>query len=1056
MQQLVVHALQRTASVLALVTLAAGPLWAQSADTGVLGVVTDTSRLVIPGATIVVTNASTGVAQNLVSGDNGAFEARYLVPGDYALVVSLNGFRTERRTFTLRVAQMIRVDVVLQVGNVSEAVDVVATGQLIETQSGVTGNVVAAETINNLPLSGRNFTSLGNLTAGVVASGTQFRASGARGMYQQVAFDGVSATNNRGNNLFMYPSLDAVEEFKVQATNYTAEYGGHAGANVQLQLRSGTNQFRGTVYDYVRDDSLDARNFFAPAPLPKPQLERGQFGGTFSGPIKSGRTFFMFSYEGLRETRQTVAQAVVPSLKMRQGDFSEVSTVIRDPFTNLPFPGNIIPTNRLDPTALQMLNQYMPLPNQVGTNNLIGVTLAEDTTNQYIVRVDHQLTGKQKIFGHYLYQSRDNPTTPINPLFPVARLFDNQSVAVQHVLTLRSNMLNEVRFGYMRGNLERLSPRAGTGFSVEEDLGIHGMNVGGPNGRPPEEFEVGFPSITIQGFNGFGDSTGGEALDKSQTYQFVDNLTIIRGAHALKMGGDIRKLFGDATSVNSPFGAIQFTRDITGNSMAAFMLGYPRISQTPEGIPIGGIRQWRYGAYFQDDWRVNNRLTLNLGLRYDHNRPPVDINGVSRTLRFDLDPRGPVLWPEPGEVIDDGLYLDKMQHWSPRLGFAYRLSDQLVVRGGYGIFTMALHLDNINTLGTNPPNASVQTNNPTTNPIATLANPFPASLMPTNVIFNVTSAEVDRNHRSGYYQNYNVAVGYEMTPRSVIEVRYVGARGSRLDSSITNWNSPDPDPNGSATIQNRRPYPAFGRIRMWVTDGESRYHSLQTEFKQRSFYGLNLTAAFTLSHLRDNQQGGLNASRARRQNPRDISNEWADSADDIRHRLVLGYVWDIPWGSGLTGVLGGVLKDWQLSGIFTANSGSPLYVSQDGDTLNVDDSGGDMHPDLVPGEDPILPGDQRTINQWFNTAAFARATQWYGTSPRNPVVGPGLKTLDTSVAKSFTIVGQQRLQFRWEMFNALNTVSWNNPNTTLGNANFGRITSARDARSMQLSLKYLF
>lgn len=1027
---------------------------AQSVDTGVLGIVTDSSGGVIPGADVTVTNQATGVAAHVVSGADGAYEVRYLTPGEYIVQVSLSGFRTERRRFELRVGQMIRVDIPLEVGDLAEAVEVVATGQLLETQSGVTGSVVTERTIQNLPLADRNFTALGNLTPGVVASGTQFRASGARGMYQQVSFDGVSALNNRGNNLFMYPSVDAIEEFKVQSTNYTAEYGGHAGANVQVQLKSGTNALRGTLFEYFRDDALNARNYFAQAPAPKPVLERNQFGGVLGGPIRRNQTFFMLSYEGVREKRESVAQTNVLTEAMRRGDFSEVSTPIIDPLTGQPFPGNIIPADRLNPVSVAIVNRYQPLPNQTGANNYRGLSLAEDRTNQFITRVDHVLSPRQKIFGHYLYQNRDNPTTPVNFNFPVERKFNNHSGAIQHVTTWSSNVLNEVRFGYMRGDLNRLSPRHGTGFTVDGDLGIRGMLVGGPGGRPPQDFEVGFPTINIQGFNGFGDSTGGEAIDLSQTYQFVDNLTIIRGRHALKMGGDVRRLMGDATSVNSPFGALDFTRDIAGHAAAAFMLGYPRTARTPEGIPIGGIRQWRMGFYVQDDWRVNNRLTLNLGLRYDHNFVPVDINGVSRTLRFDLDPSGPVLWPEPGEVIEEGLYVNRHRHWAPRLGFAYRLTEKAVIRGGYGVFNMALHLDNINTLGTNPPNASVQITNPSLNPVATIDNPLPASLLPANPIFNVTSAEVDRNHRDGYYQNWNTAIGYELSADAVIEVRYVGARGSNLDSSLTNFNSPDPDPNATAPLQSRRPYPAFGRIRMWVTDGESRYHSLQTEYKQRGPWGLQLTAAYTLSTLRDNQQGGLNASRARRQNPRDISTEWADSADDIRNRLVIGYIWDVPFGSSLTGVRGALLKGWQISGIGTFQSGSPIFINQDGDTLNVDSE--DIRPDLVPGQNPNLPRSQRSIDRWFNTDAFRRATVTYGTSPRNPVVGPGRRLLDVSIAKSFRVYGEQRLQFRWDIFNALNTVNWNNPNGTLGNPNFGVISSAQPAREMQISLKYQF
>ena len=1029
--------------------------WAQSVDTGILGTVVDSTGAVVPGADITVTNVATGVVQGVVTGSSGTFEIRYLLPGEYTVQAALSLFRTERTTVTIRVGQLARLTFALQVGSIGEVVDVEAEGLLLETQSGVTGNVVTSEALVNMPLGGRNFSTLGNLTAGVVASATQFRASGARGMYQQVSFDGVSALNNRGNNLFMYPSVDAVEEFKVQATNYTAEYGGHAGANVQLQLKSGSNSLHGSAFDFFRNDALDARNYFAKAPTPKPQLDRNQFGGVIGGPVRRNQTFFMGSYEGVRETRENVAQTNVLTEAMRRGDFSGVAgAVVRDPFTGVQFANNIIPGDRLDPLAVRMINQYQPLPNQSGSNNFRGLTRNEDTQNQFISRIDHVLSPRQKLFGHYLYQHRDNPSIPINPGFPAPRLFTNHSAAIQHVTTWSANILNEIRFGYMRGDLNRLSPRRTTGFTVEQDLGIRGMLVGGPNGRPPNELEIGFPTINIQGFNGFGDNVGGEGVDKSQTFQVVNNFTIIRGRHALKMGADVRRLMGDATSTNAPFGALDFNRDISGHAAAAFMMGFPRTARTPEGIPIGGIRQWRHGLYVQDDWRVTPRATVNLGLRYDHNLPPKDINGVSRTLRFDLDPRGPVLWPEPGEVVDQ-LYFNKHRHWAPRLGFAYQINNRLVLRGGYGVFNMALHLDNINTLGTNPPTASVQVTNPTLNPVATIANPFPAALVPANTIFNVTSAEVDRNHRDGYYQNWNVAVGYEFSQAAVVEVRYVGAKGSNLDTSLTNFNSPDPDPNaGSIPLQSRRPYPAFGRIRMWATDGESDYKSLQSEFKHRGPWGLNLTVAYTLSELNDNQQGGLNASRARRQNPRSLEGEYAPSADDQRHRLVIGYVWDIPFGSNMTGVAGALLKGWQVSGLGIFNSGSPLFINQDGDALNVDSE--EIRPNLVAGQDPMLPKSERTLSRWFNTAAFARATVTYGTSPRNPVVGPGRRVMDIAVTKSFRVHTSHEFQFRAEAFNAFNWVNWGNPNGTLGNANFGVISSAAAAREMQLSLKYSF
>jgi hypothetical protein len=289
----------------------------------------------------------------------------------------------------------------------------------------------------------------------------------------------------------------------------------------------------------------------------------------------------------------------------------------------------------------------------------------------------------------------------------------------------------------------------------------------------------------------------------------------------------------------------------------------------------------------------------------------------------------------------------------------------------------------------------------------------------------------------------------------VVEVRYVGATGSNLDTSLTNFNSPDPDPNaGAIPLQSRRPYPAFGRIRMWVTDGESDYHSLQSEFKQRGPWGLHLTVAYTLSELNDNQQGGLNASRGRRQNPRSLEGEYAASADDQRHRLVIGYVWDIPFGDSFTGFKAALLRGWQVSGIGIFNSGSPIFINQDGDTLNVDSE--EIRPNLVAGQNPTLAESERSLSRWFNTAAFARATTTYGTSPRNPVVGPGRRVVDVSVAKSFKLRSGQQIQFRAEAYNAFNWVNWGNPNGTLGNSNFGIISSAGAAREMQLSLKYLF
>ncbi len=1034
-------------------TLGATSLSAQSVDTGILGAVADSSGALIPGVTVAVTNVGTGVANTVVTGANGAFEIRYLSPGEHIVEVTLQGFRTQRATIQLRVAQMMRVDFTVQLGEVKETVNVVAAGQLLETQSAVVRDVLTSERIENLPVAGRNFVNLGNLTPGVVAGSGEFKAGGIRSRYQQITFGGVSVTGNRNNVLAMFPTLDAIEEINVQTSNYTAEYGGHAGASVHVQLRAGSNAFHGAVSEFMRSDKFNARNFFSAPNSQKPELKRNQFGSVVSGPIRQNGTFFMGSYEGVRETRESVAQTNFLTEAMRRGDFSGLAA-IRDPLTGQPFPGNIIPAQRLDPKSVDMINKYQPLPNTTGPNNFIGTSLNTGPQDQFLTRIDHNFSRQHKMFAHYLLQDQRNTSVPVNPNFAREQPFRNQNVAAQFMSTLRDNVLNEVRYGYARGTQDNRSMLRDSDFSPITDLGINGWMIGGPTGRPQTGFETGFPAIDIQNFGSLGH--GGD-LDKSMTHQIVDNLTWIRGKHAMKAGLDVRYMMGDASTVNEPYGRMVFTRDITGNAAAAFMLGLPRTAASPEGLPVSHVRQWRSGLYFQDDWQATSRLTLNLGLRYDVNQVQHDTECKVRTLRFDLDPSGPVLWPAAGECADD-MYINDHLHWAPRFGAAYRLSDRVVVRGGYGVFNMAFHLNHLNTLHLNPPNASVQVTNPST-PIMTIGNPFPSALLPT-VLFNVTSVEVDRHHPDGYYQNWNTSVGYEFSPRDVVEVRYVGARGTGLDTSLVNWNSPDPDPNAT-DIQSRRPYPQYAKIRMWAHDGSSTYRSLQAQYKRSVSAGQSVTAAYTWGQNRDNQGEGLNNTRSRRQNPRGgVDTEWADSVADIRHRLVVGWVWDVPFGSNLTGLSGLLVKGWQISGIATFQSGSPIFITQDGDVLNTDPTTSsaeymEIRPNLVSGQDPNLPRDERDFTRWFNTAAFARATVTYGDSPRNPVVGPGRTFFDLSLVKSFRLLNGQQLQLRAEAFDAFNTPLWGNPNGILGNSSFGRITSATN-REMQFGVRYSF
>lgn len=1027
---------------------------AQTLDTGILGVVTDQGGAVVGNATVTITQPATGLSRSVTTGPEGNYEVRYLTPGEYTVSIQAAGFKTERRTgIVLQISQLARIDISLQIGQVQETVEVTATSPILQTENAVIGEVVAAERIVNLPLNGRNFLQLSAMTPGVVvreesnAERTRVLANGSRDIWMQVNIGGITAVNNRANFVNFYPSVDAIQEFKVQSANYSAEYGGNAGANITMQLRSGTNRFHGTVFNFLRNDNLDARGYYRPEPLPKDVLRRNQFGTVISGPVIRDKTFFMASYEGVRSAIERAGTAVVLTPEMRRGDFSAVSGTITDPLSGNPFPNNMIPASRLNPVSVDLINQYMPLPNVAGSVNFAGVTTNIVDINQGIARIDHSFSARDQVFVHYIYSARDFPNSELNPNFFYNATFPNESLAAQHVHTFSPTLVNELRFGWHKGNIQKLSVRQNTDFRIEQ-LGIMGLKVGGPDGRELRPDEQGFPVLNIEGFLGMGDSQASSNLDNSRTYQVVENFSVLRGPHSLKMGADIRRHLDDATTNNWPFSSMSFTRDIAGNGAASYMLGYPRTVLTPEGVPISQVRQWRYGFYFQDDWKVTSNLTLNLGVRYDLFTIPKELNAISRTLRFDLDPKGPVLYPEPGVKADD-LWKNEYNYISPRFGLAYRFNDKTVLRGGYGMFYTAAQFDNINILQLNPPaGGSLTVTNNALNPIATIQNPVPRELYPQNPIFNVVTLPEDRKRRNAYIQNWNLQISRQITANDALEVGWVGSKGTFVDTSLNNFNNPEP--SNIPFTQERRPYPQYGRIRMMVADGNTIFHSLQARFEHRFSHGLSLTSAYTWGHLIDDTAQTINRGGCGCQDPRNRGRaERADSTDDIRHRLVTGYVWEIPWG-------GSVLGGWQLGGLVTLQSGSPFNVTQSGDTQNVEFSGW-SRPHLNTSVQAELDNPDPSL--WFNPGAFVRSVGEYGTAPRNPLVGPGLTTFDLSLSKSFRMPWYEahELMFRTEFFNAFNTPQFGQPGATLGTGTFGRVTSTRiDNRQIQMALKYSF
>jgi hypothetical protein len=1061
------------------------PLQAQSADTAILGTVKDATGAVVPGAVVTVTHPATGISREIKSSAEGLYEVRYLQPGAYIVEVKAPGFRTERLTgIAIEVNQQARIDLNLQVGDVVETVEVTSAAPLLQTESAVVGDVIAQERIVNLPLNNRNFLQLSIMTPGVrikeESNGERTRvvANGNRDIWMQVNINGITAVNNRAPFVNFYPSVDAIQEFKVQSSNYSAEYGGQSGANINVQLRSGTNEFHGSVFEFIRNDALDARGYFSPRPLSKPILRRNQFGAVVAGAVTKNKTFFMLGYEGVREKRQSSGTGIVMTPAMRQGDFSAVSTPIIDPTTGQRFTNNVIPTDRLNPVSVDLINNWVPQPNQSGTVNYAGVTGDDLDIDQGLVRLDHYLTERDQFTFHYIYSRRYFPSVGLNPFFfQEDRNFPNQSLGIQYVHTFSPSLMNEFRFGGHRGDIRRIGPRANTDFRIEQ-LGINGFNVGGPDGRPLRPDEQGFPTINIEGYMGMAELAASSNIDNSRTYQWVDNLSVIKGRHSLKFGGDVRLHLDEATTNNWPFGQMFFTRDITGLGASAYMLGFPRESFTPEGVPLSDVRNWRYGLYVQDDWKATSNLTINIGVRWDYFTLPEERNIVTRFLSFGL-PGDLRLVPDDPTTFEQP-YLPEYNYWGPRIGFAYRLGDKTVIRAGYGVFRTAAQFDNMNILQLNPPaGGSLTIRNETVDaqgnrivPIATIQNPVPRELYPENPIWNVVTVPQDRKRRNAYVQNYNFTVAHQITQDDLLEVAWVASKSTNVDTSLRNFNQPDPGPG---PVQARRPYPQFATIRMMVSDGNGLFHALQTRYEHRFTRGLSLTAAYAWSHMIDDisetiNRGGCGCQSARLRG----AYERADSVEDVRHRLVFGGIWELPWGKSLTGPAGAILGGWQAGALVTLESGQPFTVSQSGDTQNK--GGNEASRPHTLGVNANLPGDQRDPSLWFDTTAFVRSTYegapasngvfvpgsgGYGTAGRNILVGPGVNVWDLSISKNFKMPWKEShvLTFRTEFFNAFNKPQFGNPGNTLGTGTFGRVTGLRGLnpnRQMQFALKYMF
>jgi hypothetical protein len=1048
-------------------------LFAQGGEsTQILGIVEDSTGAVIPGVTVTATHLATGQTRKTITGDSGTYVFPLMTPGEYKVRAEMTGFKTDVRTgLILQLNQKARVDFQLQVGAVSESVEVSAKGVILHTDDATMGNVVEQKRIVDLPLNGRNFANLAGLMPGVIkgiSSNTNqygrrdtaiaISANGMRENQGQVLYDGVSTAWNINNATFFKASIEAIQEFKVHAGTYSSEYGHNAGAQVEILTRPGTNQLHGAFFEFLRNDNFDARNFFRPEPLSKDVLQRNQFGFVLSGPVYipklyNGRdkTFWMVNYEGQREKNEAASIASVIPVDFRRGDFSAITTQLRDPLGGV-FAGNIIPESRIEPISRRYLEMH-PLPNLPGIgSNLAGVDQQLNNINQLFTRGDHSFSDKDKLFARVAFFKFDFPTIPINYFSTIDSRIKAGNAVLSHTHIFSPTLLNEAKIGFNRNWILRKNPRTNTDFDPES-VGLRGIRAGAGAGqsRRLSPLETGYLPITAVGYLTMGDGDLLPDYNISETWQFVDSITWNRGVHTFKAGIDFRRLRMDRAGANVPRGAFQFNGQVTGNSAADFLIGYLSQSQSPEGILPVEFRQHTYAWYIQDDWKAGRKLTLNFGLRYDYVGTVDEINGIQRALR--LDQPGGYLYPEtPGpreEVVH--LYSAEKNRFWPRVGLAYRPADGWVVRIGGGVFNNANQMNNLTVFSDPERRASITFVGDPLNPSAlTYDNPFPIALEQAAPPINVVYIAPDRVN--AYNTQWSASVQRQLSESTVLEIAYVGSQASHLDNS-RNLNDAPP---GTGTFQPRRPYPRWGTIRYLASDGKSYYQSMQLRAERRFSGGFSFLSSYTWAHNIDQAYGtneSLPFTPGGVQNQNCFACERADSGFDYRHRFTTSFMWDVPAPAAWSGFRGVLLKNWSLNGVVGYQTGFPFTVTQQGNRQGT--SAATQRPDLIAGQNPKL--DNPDPARWFNTDAFQFANLKYGNVGRNTLRQPGLKVWDLGLFKEFPITEGQRIQFRYEVFNVWNTPQLRAPNAQLGGPSFGQITSTwLDNRQMQFALKYLF
>jgi Carboxypeptidase regulatory-like domain len=1073
-------------SAIMMMPLLASHALAQSGT--ISGTVTDAGGAVLTGASITITNVDNNFERSFTTDEHGDYSVPLLPPGTYRIEVTLPGFRTEvAENIILNVDDRLRIDLSLRVGEVSERVTVTEATPIVQSESSSVGVVIDNQKILELSLNGRQFESLTQLVPGSLAPAPGsvlsfrggFNSAGARETANTNILDGVDNNDPAINNFTLRPILDAIQEFKVLANSYSAEFGRGGGAQVIVSTKSGTNELHSSVWEFLRNDKLDARDFFNKKESgPKPPFQRNQFGATLGGPITAKHTFFFGAYEGIRRRQVFTSRQQVPTTELLKGDFSSLPSPLRDPENRAgpTFPGNIIPVARINPVAKKILDRAsFPLatPGLEAPNNYLAVNPFPNDVNQFNGRLDHNLGNGTTLFGRYgftkdvlitpcadqaaferfsvvgSYLTAGNSQTSCVPGFGHNDTTRAQSLSLGGTHIFSPKTIMDVRAGFNRQVQSRIAFISGK-EDISAELGI-------PASASPKDF--GHPIIAITGFSTLGDR--GYQKRAGTTGQISASLSYTAPSHNVRVGGDVRRiLFFAGSDVRE---TIRFSGIWTGNPFADFLLGFP--SQTARD-PADSFRYHTLNSYnwfVQDDYTLSNRLTLNFGMRYEYNTP--DTEKQNRMGQVNIN----TLTYEIAGVngASRALYNPDKNNFGPRFGFAFRPdgNGKSVLRGGYGIFyDLAVLGNDLFFVRNGPPFQQPQTFDAGTFPTdLTLSNPFQPARVTTPVY---DAPSIDPNFRQAYIQQWNLGYQREIRSNMLFEVTYVGNKGTKLVKTV-DINQAFPVVGFTQpAVQQRRPLPSFGTIPLLESSGSSIYHGLLGRLERRFSGGLSLLASYTYGHAIDDSTGG-NVT----QDARDLHADRANSDFDARHRLAVSYVYELPfgrnkaigknWGSALNGMLGG----WELSGIGTFQSGQPIFVQLSPSNQNSNTGSTRDRPDIthvfdgkliVTTVNPVIQNStDKTL--YLDPAAFSvpvRGT--FGTLPRNAFNGPGTRNWDLMLGKNFR-TERLNVQFRTEFYNAFNHPSLGQPNRFVDTKSFGTITTTLlQNRQIQFGLKLTY